>query len=377
MNGSISTITAADLCQRLGSAESLWLVDVRSSEAFDDWHIPGSLHCHADSIDSIAQQQIDRQPVLICNRGIASYAAAETLARLGRSSIVVADGLKGWNRCYEPRALAVRSAHGLRVVQIVRLGKGCLSYLIMNENRECIVVDPGQHQEAYQEIIAHTGCRVVAVIDTHLHADHLSGGPEIAAAHAIPYYLPEGSATTLPFKTLCASDPVLAPFHLQILSTPGHTTESVSLLVDNCVLLVGDLIFPTTVGRSDLAQDVAANAHLLYESIHRHLLTLPDATLVCSAHLSGPELPSAEPRFCTIGSIRRENEIVRFPSAEDFVAYAASALPATPPNFLTIKQTNRGLVPLPGDGDELELGANRCAVSISPALRQESLDANC
>ena len=195
---------------------------------------------------------------------------------------------------------------------------------------------------------------VTHVIDTHVHADHYSGGRQLAELIGARYCLHENNASLVkfPFHALHDNDVIEAGnVIVKVLHTPGHTMDSVCLLVTDkrrgeepWFVLTGDTLFVGSVGRPDLAGRERAMAGTLFDSLHGKLLTLPDATeifpghqagSVCGAGLSGK--PSS-----TIGFEKRFNPGLRISNREEFVAYLTSEIPPRPSEMDRMVAANIG-----------------------------------
>ena len=232
---------------------------------------------------------------------------------------------------------------------------GCLahaSYLIGSEG-VAAVVDPQRDVGIYLETAAKYGLRIAHVVETHLHADFVSGHQELAERTGAMIYLGEGSGATFPHRAVRDGDAI--PFgkcRLEFLATPGHTLESVSVVVKDLergeqpyAVLTGDTLFIGDVGRPDLGdtKTPAELARLLYESLHRKLLALHDDVLVYPAHGAGSMCGrniSAD-RCSTIGRERRSNYALRAMRPEQFVELMTQDLPARPEYFHRDVEANR------------------------------------
>ena len=174
---------------------------------------------------------------------------------------------------------------------------GCAAYLFgCGSAGRCAVVDArADDVEAYVAFAASKGMRITHVIDTHVHADHRSGGPELARKTGAEYCLHEAADVTIPFTPLRDGDEIdLGNTRIGVLHTPGHSPESVCLLVtdlkrgtDPWFVLTGDTLFVGAVGRPDLPGRARENAAELYASIHEKLLTLPADVEIFPGHFSG------------------------------------------------------------------------------------------
>lgn len=229
---------------------------------------------------------------------------------------------------------------------------GCAAYLLgCGGLGKCAVVDAHEHDiDAYIAFAASKGMRITHVIDTHVHADHRSGGAELAKRVGAAYCLHESADVVVPFEGLRDGQEVeLGNVRLKVLHTPGHTPESVSLVVtdqrrgtDPWFVLTGDTLFVGAVGRPDLPGHAKENAETLYDSIHEKLLTLPDDVEVYPGHFSGSMCGagmSGKPSS-TIAFEKRWNQLLSKPRAE-FVS-ALIDVPAKPAEMEQIILRNQG-----------------------------------
>lgn len=228
---------------------------------------------------------------------------------------------------------------------------GCAAYLFgCGSLGKACVVDAHEHDvEQYAAFAEAKGMRITHVIDTHVHADHLSGGPALAAKVGAPYHLHESAKVEMPFEPLGDTQEVeLGNTRVHVLHTPGHTPESISLVVtdlrrgpDPWFVLTGDTLFVGAVGRPDLPGRAKENASELYDSIHNKLLTLPDDVEVYPAHFSGSMCGagmSGKPSS-TIAFERKYNALLE-KTREEFVD-ALSDVPPKPAAMEAILRQNR------------------------------------
>lgn len=224
---------------------------------------------------------------------------------------------------------------------------GCSSYFVAcREAREAVVVDPAFDVQPYLDLAEERGYRIRLVIDTHLHADHISGNRKLAAATGAELCLHESADVLFPLRRLRDGEEIhLGTLLLRIVHTPGHRPESISIVVVNpprspepSMVLSGDTLFVGDVGRPDFGG--AEGARQEYQSVQR-LLDLHDYVEVFPAHFEG---------FCgkgmcgrpstTIGFERRFNPVLQL-SEQDFLRFATE-VPARPLNMTAIMDTNRG-----------------------------------
>jgi glyoxylase-like metal-dependent hydrolase (beta-lactamase superfamily II)/rhodanese-related sulfurtransferase len=238
---------------------------------------------------------------------------------------------------------------------------GCLShasYLIGSEG-VAAVIDPQRDAGIYIEDAIKHGLRIEHVIETHLHADFISGHQELAAITGAKIYLGASAGAKFPHVGVRDGDEIrFGHCILRFLETPGHTIESISILVTDTeqspepyAVLTGDTLFIGDVGRPDLAPNMTPQqlAGLLYDSLHTKLLTLPDSVQVFPAHgagsLCGRQLSSE--RSSTIGQQRASNFALQAKSRDEFVHLLTADLPERPGYFAQDAEINRtGPAPL-------------------------------
>ena len=214
------------------------------------------------------------------------------------------------------------------------------------------VVDPVGEIEPYRRAAEATGMAIAYVIDTHLHADHLSAGRRLAEAAGAPYVLFADAPAGAPFKGVRDGDVLeLGNVAIEVLHTPGHTPEHISLLVTDRTrapepwfVLTGHTLMVGDLGRTELAVSAEAGARTLFRSVARlkalpdHVEVLPGAYSgsVCGRKLSGK--PSS-----TIGFERRHNEAFRIDDEEAFVRAMLADIPEPPPGAAALRAVNAGL----------------------------------
>jgi hydroxyacylglutathione hydrolase len=232
---------------------------------------------------------------------------------------------------------------------------GCLahaSYLLASDG-EAVVVDPQRDVDLYVKAATEHGLAIRHIFETHLHADFVSGHKELAARTGAKIYM--GAQAGAQFPHVPVSDGFELKFgkaSIRILETPGHTPESICLVVTDkeksispWAVLTGDTLFIGDVGRPDLSprHTPAQLAGLLYDSLHTKVLTLPDNVVVYPAHGAGSlcgKNMRAE-RSSTIGTERLTNYALQIKSREEFIAQLTSNLPSRPDYFLKDAEMNR------------------------------------
>jgi glyoxylase-like metal-dependent hydrolase (beta-lactamase superfamily II)/rhodanese-related sulfurtransferase len=367
----MNTISTEMLRNWLDEGHLVTVVDVRPQAERTEWSIPGSLHIDAyealkahdpEALSSLSLPA-GRPVVTVCGAGKMSLVAADQLAARGLQVFSLEGGMKAWSLAWNVAEIALPGS-AVRVIQVRRTGKGCLSYMI-GADTEAFVIDASLDPQVYLDLAREQGWQVTSVFDTHIHADHLSRARQLAGQAGAKLFLPDQQRVSFPFTTM-RDGATLATPHLMLtaLHTPGHTPESTCYLLDNRVLFTGDTLFPTGVGRPDLhttQEEAKTRAEALYHSLHK-VLSLPAETVVLPGHSSQPIPFDGVPIRTTLAQIDAQIAMLHLTRA-DFVRQVLSRLPATPPNYDRIVTLNEhGLLPeVPLT--ELEAGANRCALS--------------
>lgn len=367
----MNSISVETLRTWLEEGRPVTILDVRPSEQRAEWAIPGSIHLDAyralNDHDPTALATVDvpdAQPVVtVCAAGKTSQLAAEQLTARGVQAFSLEGGMKAWSLAWNTAEVPVPES-GIRVIQVRRTGKGCLSYLV-GMGEEAIVIDASLDPQVYLDLATRYGWQITSVFDTHIHADHLSRSRQLAERSGATLFLPDQQRVSFPFTAVRDGDMfVTAGMALTAIHTPGHTAESTCYLLGHRVLLTGDTLFPTGVGRPDLeagAGEARRRASALYHSLHR-LLTLPLNTLILPGHSSTPIAFDGVPLMATLADIDKHVDMIHA-QPDQFVQVILTRIPPTPPNYQRIVKLNEaGMVP-ERDVTELEAGANRCAIS--------------
>ena len=240
---------------------------------------------------------------------------------------------------------------------------GCLAHAsyLLGSKGEGIVVDPQRDVEIYLAAARKNGLKIRYIFETHLHADFVSGHRELAARTGAEIYLSRHAGATFPHVDVDDGYTLrVGKLKIEVLATPGHTPESISLLVTDeekgdqpWAVLTGDTLFIGDVGRPDLSptHTPVQLAGMLHDSLNRKLMTLPDAVLVYPAHGAGSlcgRNMRAE-RFSTIGTERLTNYALQIRDRDEFVRQMTSNLPARPDYFPEDAAINRTGAPALSD----------------------------
>jgi glyoxylase-like metal-dependent hydrolase (beta-lactamase superfamily II)/rhodanese-related sulfurtransferase len=248
--------------------------------------------------------------------------------------------------------------------QITHDDLGCASYLIGDDKAGvAAVVDPRFDIDVYLEVARYLHVRIQHILETHNHADHLSGHGRLAAATGATIHVHRDAAPDYehaPFDDGWVLE--LGSVRVKALHTPGHRPEHTAFAVsdtsrgdgDPWAVLTGDTLFVGDIARPDLAVEKAEGARGIYHSLNDKLLSLPPETEVWPGHLGGSLCggPKMDMKVSsTVGFERRHNDVLRIDQEQEFVATVTANLPPQPPNFKRVVALNRG--PLVTTGPQL------------------------
>ncbi len=363
-----SSISAAQLADRLADAERITVLDVREDAR---WGIeaPGAITCHVAAARVLADpaaiaRQLDGPVVVLCNRGHTAQPFAQALSRFGVDAKVLQGGMRGWIKVLQSRPVDI-DVDGLVVQQVQRPGRGCLSYLLAADGY-ALVVDPAPDPAYYIELAQAAGARITGVLDTHLHADHLSGAWMLAAQTGASLRLP---APALARGVAYAEE--VAPLHdgetimlgsvaLRAIALPGHTTDMTGLLVADRALLGGDCLFADGIARPDLqrsdAEGSRAMGRTLHATLRERVLALEDDVLLLPGHTHpGVNADAVAP---ALGAVRATVAELAIDDPGGFAVALLSEMPPRPANYETVIAVNAGTHAF---DPELETGGNSCS----------------
>jgi glyoxylase-like metal-dependent hydrolase (beta-lactamase superfamily II)/rhodanese-related sulfurtransferase len=389
-----ASIEPIALAERLARGERVGVVDVRNRDEFEQWHVDGpgaevSQIPHAKFLQAQVRggaadlvSEVPQPIVTVCAIGQASDHAAELLRDSGLDAMNLAGGMEAWADVLLARDLD--TPNGAQIRQFHRPATGCLGYLIVDGD-EAAVVDPLRaFADRYPEHAAGADADLRYAIDTHVHADHLSGVSEVAAATEARPAIAAGardrgfeSDETLDLDYLALSDADALDLGeattIRAIHAPGHTGEMSALLVELAgdeqgtderpgTLLAGDSLFVDGVARPDLEADVdpAEAAGQLHDTLGELRDSLPGETLLAPGHVKSETPPSADGTYAATLSELWDRIDVLDPGREAFVEELTADLPPPPANAERIVAANLGDGTV-DDPDEVELGPNNCA----------------
>ncbi|ELZ00675.1 MBL fold metallo-hydrolase [Natrialba aegyptia] len=382
----IESVSPDELKGQIDAGEDVTLLDTRMESEYNEWKIDGEtvesinipyFEFLDDEIDDdvLAQIPDDREITVLCAKGGSSEYVAAQLRERGYDVDHLEDGMNGWARIYE-RVEVERYDGAGTLYQYQRPSSGCLGYLIVDGD-EAALIDPLRaFTDRYFQDVNELDADLKYAIDTHIHADHISGMQDLAdegVEGVIPKAAVDRGITYADEMTLAAdgNEFEVGAATIETVYTPGHTSGMTSYLIDDSLLATGDGLFVESVARPDLEEgDEGAEdaARQLYESLQERVLTLPNDTLVGGAHFSDSADPADDGTYTApISQLEEEMDALTM-DEDEFVELILSDMPPRPANYEDIILTNLGQQEANDkEAFELELGPNNCAAS------QESL----
>ena len=416
----VTTLSPDRLAELVDGDDEFALVDTRPEDSYESWHVSGAVHFPfgpEEELDDRLEEFEDvvgatDRVITICGKGISSGNLATRLesATDDYDVATVDGGMMGWSGVYEHVEIDVgnNDLGSPTIVQVQRRARGCLGYVVgCPSTGEAVAVDPTTDIDEYEIAAEEAELTITGVVDTHVHADHVSGGRELADALEVPYYLGDRAAdrgVDYEFTPLERNE-VLAVGDLEIkaLHAPGHTSEMIALLVDDAALLTADALHVDSVGRTELefgeggearsASETAngetashegeEGARMLYETLHRTILAEPEGVAVLPGHVTvtadgeseaqhasntssgdaAREFEHGAPGVPIATTVREARTGIDLLALEEdaFVERMADA-GEKPANYEVIVDLNRGREERPPEERaELELGPNDCS----------------
>ena len=371
----VKTITVKELARKVLNHEDIFLIDARNTDDFDDWKIEGKnveiinapYFDLLEGVDSILEKlPKDKEIYVICAKGGSSEFVAEQIAEEGFKDVFsVEGGMKAWSEHLELIKIGNLKSGG-NLYQFVRIGKGCLSYLV-ESNGEAAMIDTNRMLTPYEKFIREHNLKLKHVLDTHLHADHISGGRKLAEKLGATYYLPPKDADEVSFEY----EPInngdeykIGNTTIKAVYSPGHTIGSTSFIIDDQYLLTGDILFIDSIGRPDLAGKAEDWVGDLRNTLYNRYKQLADDLLVLPAHFMGiKEMNDDGSIGEKLGELYQKNHGLNIADENKFRKAVTENLPPQPNSYQEIRETNMGkMTPDEEQQREMEIGPNRCAV---------------
>ncbi len=376
----VPEISPEELVRRVEEGEALDVLDVRApfrlASGTIDIVAPAAFHNIAGSQllgledPDEAGLQRAKELAVVCARGVASRDVAAFLNEKGYRASSVRGGMAGWMRMCVARDLDPGPDLDA-LVQFDRIGKGALGYLLVSD-KEAVVIDPPRDPQPFLDRAARIGAVVVAVADTHAHADYISGGTELARALSVPYFLHpadlvlpyDGRRGSIPVEPIQEGEKItFGRATLRVEHTPGHTEGSVTYRVGDDLAFTGDFIFVRSIGRPDLGGKAVQWIAQLWQSLERARSEWPESIRLVPAHYTSDEERCADRSIvASFGAVRKANEPLRITSSFAFSSWVEARTQQPPEAYARIKAINLGLLEVDAEeADVLEIGRNQCS----------------
>jgi glyoxylase-like metal-dependent hydrolase (beta-lactamase superfamily II) len=372
----VKAMSPKEAAQKVINKEDLFILDVRNTDAFEDWKIDGHSFEYLnipyfdllDGVEEILEKlPNDKDILVVCAKEGSSVMVAEMLSDEGKDVSYLEGGMKAWSEHLEPVKVGDLTGGG-ELYQFVRLGKGCLSYMVLS-NGEAAIIDATRMADIFIDFAKEKNAVITNIFDTHLHADHISGGRRIAEATNATYWLPPKDAEEVTFDYAALEDGNKveignSTFDINALYSPGHTIGSTSFVIDEKYLLSGDILFVDSIGRPDLAGKAQDWVAALRESLYKRYKNLSMDLTVLPAHfMIIDELNEDGTVGEKLGTLFAKNHGLNISDEEEFRKLVSENLPPQPNAYQEIRETNMGkITPDEEKQREMEIGPNRCAV---------------
>jgi glyoxylase-like metal-dependent hydrolase (beta-lactamase superfamily II)/rhodanese-related sulfurtransferase len=397
MSEDAPSISPADLQERIDRGDPVRVLDVRNRDEVDRWQLSGpavtvTQRSNAkfiqatvtDSVDEFAEGIDGEGPIVaVCARGEASREVAAALEDAGYEASNLAGGMEAWARLLTAVDLSAGDSTAAddddtAVVQYRRPASGCLGYMVVS-GESATVVDPLRaFTERYVADARERGATVETVVDTHVHADHVSGLRDLADAADAEAVMPAAAVergVTYDVTTVSDGDEItVGDATLEAVNAPGHTTGMTAFAVRGSdsdpdaadVLLAGDSLFVGSVARPDLergsegARDFARDLH---RTLTERFARFGDGTLVAPGHHAEGVRPDEDGAVTApLGELQKLSVFEM--DADEFVEYVTADMPPRPANFERVIAINLGQETADAEeAFELELGPNNCAAT--------------
>lgn len=378
----IDALEPATLRERIEGGEALSILDVRTRADFEQWHLEGESVTieNRPYYEFIEGEGVpDDLPagdslIVVCAEGDASAYVAEQLQDAGRAAVTLAGGMNAWAELYDRTPIAAYDGPG-ELYQYYRPATGCLSYLLVSGG-EAAVFDPLlAFEDRYRTDVGQKQLKYA--IDTHCHADHVSGVRRLAdrgATGVVPKATVDRGMETWTEMVQVGEGTRLTVGEatIEVVPLPGHTSGMTGYLLDGAVLLSGDSVFAGSVARPDLeAGDDGAPeaAEQLYESLQKQVLSLSSSVLVAGGHAAAGEQPAEDGTYtATVGDLKDRIPALSM-DRDGFLEHVLADMPPRPANFEEIIAANLGTQAVTeAEAFRIELGPNNCAASAGQSV---------
>ena len=348
------SLTPTDAAAALARGE-LQLIDVREPSELSEARINGARHIPLGQLSAkLGELDRDRPVAFLCRSGSRSAIATRSATKAGLDAANVKGGITAWTRAGTAHELSAIAERSMIFRQLIHDDLGCASYLIGDDDAGvAAVVDPKFEIEEYLALARYMGVRIEHVLETHNHADHVSGHGRLAAATGAKIHIHRLATPDYEHEPFDDGwELQLGTVTVRALHTPGHRPEHTAYaLIDTArgpepwAVLSGDTLFVGDIARPDLAVEKREGASGIFHSLHDTLLTLPAECEVWPGHLGGSLCGGPEMDMkisSTIAYEHAHNELLQIGDEDEFVHATTSTLGPQPPNFQAIVALNRG-----------------------------------
>jgi glyoxylase-like metal-dependent hydrolase (beta-lactamase superfamily II)/rhodanese-related sulfurtransferase len=403
-NDSLLQIKPDNLKKRIDKGEDIFILDVRTPEEHKSWKISYDRYQDSSvipidalsSADSLKQIPKEKEIVTFCGHGNRSIAAAKLLSELGYNAKSIVGGLDGWNSVYDIASISDTDS-SVRIWQIRRISKGCMSYMVASaHDKSAIVIDATcEIDNVISKIVNENDLHITKVIDTHMHADHLSGATRLAKKYGADVYISslegydiKNGTKGVSFKSIRDGDIIQVGdgVILEAIHTPGHTNGSMSFRLQNGInktkttknnsnnfdkvnnhnnyLFTGDTLFVDGIGRPDLHNKAEEFTRNLFNTYHQKILNLPDETLILPAHF-GDAFEHQKLISNTINSIKQKINLLSASEAEFIKSVSGNTSLPQPMNYEKMISINKHMTLCDTiEQKDIEAGHNACGIRV-------------
>ena len=385
-------IEAGELKQKIDRGDDVYILDVRTPQEYAAWKISYNKYrdpplIPIDQLFSSTEMALkhvpkDKEIITVCAHGNRSMMAARLLSELGFNVKSVKGGMAQWNNIYDIAMMPDNGNLPATIWQVRRISKGCIGYIVSSKiDRNAVVIDPTcAIEQSFMKIANDNHVNITKVIDTHMHADHVSGvsrlarvtGAEIYVSSSEGYKIQDDIGLTVhqikDNDKISISDGI----HLQAIHVPGHTKGSMSLELTleggnytGHYLFTGDTLFVDGIGRPDLRDKAEEYANDLYDSYHQRIFkNFPNDTTILPTHFNSGSivLEHEKPIYDTLEAIKKRVKLLS-ETKEGFIKALVGTTSPRPSNYKTITEINKNMIPCDQiELGDLEAGPNSCAL---------------
>lgn len=359
------TVSNENLWSSIKNKDDIFLLDVREPQEFSEFRIPGSVNIPLSELFSKPMNEIipkNKKIITICSHGNRSKVATFALAQKGIESTSLEGGMVKWNQVLDVNEVVKKE--NFAILQVEKIGKGCLSHII-NSNNEAVVIDPTYPAEKYIDIVSERGWKIVKVLDTHQHADHVSAAKEVAYLANADLYISEKEEYQLEAKKVNNGDIIsFGDKNIKVIHTPGHTVGSMTYVIDDKFIFIGDILFVEGIGRPDLRNQAEKFARELYKTLHQKVLKFPTDAMIFPTHHGENVKPSEKGFYFTTVDNAKKIPMLHL-DEQEFVKKIVGISTPRPMNYSIIIKVNKGLIPIVREQiPDLEMGPNRCSINV-------------